>query len=152
MPMNAEKLGFEDSRFDVILGTAILHHLNLNAALLELRRVLKPGGRGVFLEAQGDNFFVNLYRKFTPSKRTPDEHPLVNSDFELIRTHFEKVEIKGFYFTALLSFLLRRVWKNEDVFVALNKLLTGIDEQLIKIFPFLTRFCWIAVIRFEKER
>ncbi len=150
IPMNAEKLGFGDNSFDIILGTAILHHLNLRLAIPEIRRALKPGGVGVFLEARGDNFLVSMYRKFTPSQRTPDEHPLVESDFKLLKTYFEQVDIVGFYFTALLSFLLRVIWKNETVFVTLNKFLARLDQKLIKLFPFLDRFCWIAVIRVKK--
>jgi ubiquinone/menaquinone biosynthesis C-methylase UbiE len=42
---DAEQLPFEDSRFDLVLGHAVLHHLpGLNAALGEFSRVLAPGG------------------------------------------------------------------------------------------------------------
>lgn len=150
MLMNAERLGFGDNSFDMIFGTAILHHLELRRALPEIRRALKPGGVGVFLEARGDNFLINLYRKFTPSQRTPDEHPLVEDEFRLFRTYFEQVDIVGFYFTALLSFLLRGIWKNEAAFIRINRFLTGLDHTLIKMFPFLDRFCWVAVIRVKK--
>jgi SAM-dependent methyltransferase len=150
MPMNAERLGFGNDSFDIIMGTAILHHLDLHLALAEIRRVLKAGGMAVFLEARGDNGFIDIYRKLTPSQRTSDEHPLICSDFDLLDDYFEEVDIVGFYFIALFSFLLRKVWKNEKVFVALNKTLVRLDQKLITIFPFLERFCWIAVIRLKK--
>jgi ubiquinone/menaquinone biosynthesis C-methylase UbiE len=42
---DAEQLPFEDGRFDLVLGHAVLHHLpGLNAALVEFGRVLAPGG------------------------------------------------------------------------------------------------------------
>jgi ubiquinone/menaquinone biosynthesis C-methylase UbiE len=41
---NVEKLDFEDGSFDVVIGSSILHHLNLNPALKEVYRVLKRGG------------------------------------------------------------------------------------------------------------
>jgi ubiquinone/menaquinone biosynthesis C-methylase UbiE len=41
----ASELPFEDGRFDLVFGHAILHHLpDLDAAFREFRRVLRPGG------------------------------------------------------------------------------------------------------------
>lgn len=151
LPMNAERLGFGDDSFDIIMGTAILHHLDLHLSLAEIRRVLRSGGTAVFLEARGDNSFINLYRKLTPSQRTPDEHPLIRNDFDLFDNYFEEVDISGFYFIALFSFLLRKVWKNEKVFITLNKTLVSLDQKLLRIFPSLERFCWIAVICLRKK-
>jgi len=45
----AEQLPFEDGRFDLVLGHAILHHIpDLSTAFAEFHRVLKPGGTIVF--------------------------------------------------------------------------------------------------------
>ena len=42
---DAEVLPFEDERFDLVVGHAVLHHLpNLDAAFREFHRVLRPGG------------------------------------------------------------------------------------------------------------
>jgi len=150
LPMNAEKLGFQDGSFDVITGTAILHHLDLNLALPEIYRVLKPGGVGTFLEARGTNWVINLFRKLTPSMRTEDEHPLVDADFQLISKYFDQTAVENFYLTALLSFVIRKVWRNEAVFIALNKFLTTLDRKMIDLFPWLERLCWIAVIQVKK--
>jgi SAM-dependent methyltransferase len=46
---DAEALPFEDAKFDLVLGHAILHHIpDLSRAFAEFRRVLKPGGTVVF--------------------------------------------------------------------------------------------------------
>lgn len=46
---DAEQLPFEDASFDLVFGHAVLHHLpNLDRALGELTRVLRPGGRLFF--------------------------------------------------------------------------------------------------------
>jgi ubiquinone/menaquinone biosynthesis C-methylase UbiE len=46
----AENLPFDDERFDLVFGHAILHHIpDLARALAEMRRVLRPGGTLVFL-------------------------------------------------------------------------------------------------------
>ena len=47
---NAEQMPFRDSSFDAVYGSSILHHLNIDAALAEVHRVLRPGGRLVFAE------------------------------------------------------------------------------------------------------
>jgi SAM-dependent methyltransferase len=46
---DAEGLPFDDASFDLVFGHAVLHHLpDLDAALAEFRRVLRPGGAVVF--------------------------------------------------------------------------------------------------------
>jgi ubiquinone/menaquinone biosynthesis C-methylase UbiE len=46
---DAERLPYEDERFDLVVGHAVLHHIpDLDRAFAEILRVLKPGGRFVF--------------------------------------------------------------------------------------------------------
>ena len=46
---DAECLPFDDESFDLVFGHAVLHHVpDLNAALSEFRRVLRPGGALAF--------------------------------------------------------------------------------------------------------
>lgn len=48
---SAERLPFADGAFDGVLGMNVLHHLaNLDAAVSQVARVLKPGCRAVFAE------------------------------------------------------------------------------------------------------
>ena len=83
--MNAEELAFPADSFDLVVGTGILHHLDLSLVYPQLARVLRPGGVAAFVEPLGRNPLINLYRSLTPGMRTPDEHPLVESDFQLAR-------------------------------------------------------------------
>jgi SAM-dependent methyltransferase len=52
---NAETLPYPDASFDVVYGSSVLHHLDLDAALREAHRVLRPGGRIVFAEPNAIN-------------------------------------------------------------------------------------------------
>jgi ubiquinone/menaquinone biosynthesis C-methylase UbiE len=51
MQLNAEELVFEDGQFDLVVGSAILHHLfDPEKAMRESYRVLKPGSMALFFE------------------------------------------------------------------------------------------------------
>jgi SAM-dependent methyltransferase len=47
---NAEQMPYPDATFDAVYGSSVLHHLDLERALAEVFRVLRPGGRIVFTE------------------------------------------------------------------------------------------------------
>lgn len=74
--MDAHSLEFPDESVDLVIGNAILHHLDFQRAILELLRVLRPGGHAVFMEPLRDNPLAKLYRAITPKARTVDELPL----------------------------------------------------------------------------
>lgn len=48
MEENAYRMTFPDNHFDYIIGSSVLHHLDIPKALSEMFRVLKPGGRIAF--------------------------------------------------------------------------------------------------------
>jgi SAM-dependent methyltransferase len=74
---NAEASPYPAGHFDAVYGSSILHHLELDAALAEAHRVLRPGGRVVFAEPNILNPQVLLMFRFPPLKErfgvTPDE-------------------------------------------------------------------------------
>ena len=74
--MPGERLTYPDNSFDMAVGFAILHHLDIPLALSQLRRVLKPGGRAFFAEPLASNPLIRVYRRLTPQYRTPDETPI----------------------------------------------------------------------------
>ncbi|MFB9613287.1 class I SAM-dependent methyltransferase [Kutzneria kofuensis] len=46
---DAERIPYDDNTFDLVVGHAVLHHIpDVQAAMAEVLRVLKPGGRFVF--------------------------------------------------------------------------------------------------------
>ena len=80
--MDAHRTTFADNTFDLVVGRSILHHLDWETALQELRRILKPGGVAVFYEPLGDNPAAKLFRLLTPKARTLDEKPLSKSQIK----------------------------------------------------------------------
>jgi ubiquinone/menaquinone biosynthesis C-methylase UbiE len=139
--MNAEEMLFADHSFDRITGVGILHHLNFEASLSEIARVLRKEGNAIFIEPLGHNFFINLYRRFTQKLRTKDEHPLKTKDLSLLTQYFGKVEIKYYHLTTLAAVMFRK----SSFFLSLLKSLESIDRLLFKI-PFIRRQAWQVVI------
>ena len=143
---NCEKTKFNDSTFDIIYGSGILHHLDISLCLKEMHRILKPGGRFLFIEPLGTNPMINFYRKLTPNSRSKDEHPLINDDFELIKSNFNKLQIKYYGFFTLIFFPLYTTPKKSFNF----KILKKIDQFLFK-FDIFKKFAWSVLIIAEKN-
>jgi SAM-dependent methyltransferase len=67
-----ENLPYADESFDVVFGKAILHHLDADLGWTEISRVLKPGGKAVFVEPMGMNPVLNFVRDHVPyPKKNP---------------------------------------------------------------------------------
>lgn len=150
LQMGAEKLDYPDETFDVAVGFAIMHHLDLNLAIPELYRVLKPGGVAYFAEPLGSNPLINMYRWLTPQYRTKDEEPLKLKMLAPLLSRFLKFDHKEYYVTALLSVAISYIPFGKKLFPALNRQLMTFDEALLSWFPGLGYFAWYTIIRLKK--
>ena len=142
---NCEDLSLNSDSFDIAYGSGILHHLNLNKSLSELKRILKKDGKIVFIEPMATNPVINLYRKFTPNARTSDEHPFRLNDIELIKSLFVNVEVKYYGFLTLIFFLFYKEPEKSNLFQILKKM----DEKILnsRYFKFLA---WSVLIKAKK--
>jgi len=143
--MNAEDMTFEDDYFDVIYGTGILHHLDLNNSYGNIAEKLKDDGTAIFIEPLGHNPLINGFRKKTPDIRTDDEHPLLMQDFKLAKKYFKKVEVKYFYLTTLAVPILFK--KNQPKF--LINFCNAVDKAIFAILPFMRKHAWQVVVKFS---
>lgn len=92
---DAHKTDFEDASFSLVCGRGILHHLNLDLIIEEIKRLIKSDGKMIFGEPLSANPFINLYRKITPRIRTKDEKPLSNGDIKKLA---EKLNLSVHYY------------------------------------------------------
>lgn len=147
MVMDAENLEFPDNSFDVVCGSGILHHLNIERSLAEIFRVLTPGGKAKFSEPMGHNPFITLYRKMTPDKRTADEHPLLMRDMSVAKRIFPVVEEK--YFNALTLPLVP--FRRAPFFESLLRCTHNFDNFLFSVLPVTRRLAWSVVLIMSKS-
>lgn len=146
--MDAEHLDLPDRSFDLVFGSGILHHLNLEASFAEIARVLAPGGKAVFFEPMGHNPAINLYRRMTPSMRSPDEHPLLKTDIESARRWFEAVDADFNVLTTFAAVPFHRFSWYRSLIAWLNRT----DAVTFRRIPALRRFGWIVVLQLSQPQ
>lgn len=141
--MNAEALEFPAKSFDMIVGTGILHHLDLNRSYSELSRVLNQDGFALFIEPMGHNPLINFYRWLTPKMRTDDEHPFKTRDIDLAKKYFKKVEVEYYNLLSISSIVFRN-WKSYPSILAFAN---RIDQILFTILPFTKKWAWMVILK-----
>jgi len=143
---DAEYLPFKSRLFDLVSGTAILHHLDMERSLTEIARVLKTDGMAAFIEPLDYNPAIKLFRHFTPQHRTVDEHPLKLHDLRLIRRKFKIVNFRYFHLTTLALIPFAKTTN----FAALVRFFAAFDQVLFKILPFTRLLAWQVVMFVEQ--
>ena len=139
--MDAEALEFEPASFDVVCVRGVLHHMDLELALGQIRKVLVPGGKAIFLEALANNPVIHAYRKRTPHLRTAweAEHILRYEDATRMRRFFKTVDVRTFHLAALAAVPLR----DSRVFEPVRTALDSVDSVILRV-PGLRAQGWMA--------
>ena len=146
---DAHDLPLADDSVELVAGIAILHHLDLRAALAELLRILAPGGRAVFVEPLAHNPVLRLGRALTPSARTADERPLTAGDWELCASAFPHFEHHERELVTILFMPLNLVLRLSAQ-RRLARALAGADKWLLSRAPLLRRYARLSILVFEK--
>jgi len=138
---DAENTQLPDNCIDIIVCSGMLHHLDLSYALPELRRILKPGGKILAIEALDYNPVIKIYRSITPDMRTDWEkaHILSLKDVEFISRFFSVHSMRFWHVTGYVG----------GKFPFLLPLADRIDQLLEKI-PYLNRMAWIFTFVLSK--
>lgn len=146
----AEQLDFPDSTFDVAVGFAILHHLEMERALAELHRVLRPGGIAYFAEPLATNPLIQLYRHLTPQFRTPDERPLYLRELPTLLARFSGYQHREFFLCALPALGLAHIPGGARIYPAVSRGLHRVDEFLLAWAPKLGNWAWYTILSIRK--
>ncbi|MBW2053656.1 MAG: class I SAM-dependent methyltransferase [Deltaproteobacteria bacterium] len=151
-----EALPFKDEYFDCIVGSRILHHVDLRYSGFELSCVLKTGSKGFFWECTDKNLILRLarnhIRRFVPLPKfgTKDEHPLTKDEIENLGIAFEspvRIVAAPFYFFSLISQYLSHRYVE-----SMTKVGTRLDTLIEKCFPQINRFSFHQILVLKKRR
>lgn len=144
---SAHELPLEDESVDVVFGMAILHHLDLKLASKEVFRVLKKGGRAIFLEPVRNSKFIRFIRNLIPYEQpdlSPFERPLTDAELKEFAAEFSGCKSRAFSlpFVNLIE-VLRLPEK------ALHSAIK-IDGKVLKKAKFLDYYASVRVIEMTK--
>jgi SAM-dependent methyltransferase len=151
--MDAEDLRYPDSFFDLVVGFGVLHHvIKYPKAASHLHRILKPGGRAIFLETLWDNPLINLARRFTTvDADAGDAHLTESSIYEFCRA-FREIRLEK----RNLIYMLKRFAKlpERDLLAPLRprpfwQVIKSVDRNLLRLRP-LRRYCGEVIIFLDK--
>ena len=101
---NAYKMTFADESFDSVIGSSVLHHLDIEKAIAEIHRVLKSNGFIAFTEPNMLNPQIALQKNIPWLKRKLGDSPDETAFFRwqlisLLKKHkFSRIEVIPFDF------------------------------------------------------
>lgn len=159
--VDSSRLPFADESFDAVYGNGVLHHVELLPTAAEIRRVLKKGGKAVFIEPLPYNPVINVYRAMAKDVRTDDERPLTFGQLDSLKAYFTSVRHEEFWFLSLgiffhFYFVRRwnpskvRYWKKVieegEAYGKLFGRLQKADRRILSALPFLKPLCWNTVL------
>lgn len=132
---DCENTGLPDNSVDIVICSGMLHHLDLSYAFPELRRILKPGGKVLAVEALNYNPVIKLYREFTPQMRTKWEkgHILSMRDVSFAQRFFEVSEVHFWHLFSILGVFIK--------IEAVHRLFNALDRIVLKI-PIIRLMAW----------
>ncbi len=144
---SAHSLPLTDESVDVVFGMAILHHLDLELASQNVRRVLKKGGRAIFKEPLRNSKLLARVRGFFPTRAdvSPFERPLTDQEINSFGTPYIR-RTRTFHLPAsgLADFL--PLWSGHAA-----NFCAHVDGHLLRRFPVLARYGTVRVFEMVKE-
>ena len=144
---SAYDIPLPDESVDVVFGIAILHHLDLELAAREVKRVLKKGGRAIFQEPVRNSKFVSRVRGLIPYHApdvSPFERPLTDQELRTFAQGFSGYHSR--------SFMLPYVSVAHIIPVARDHThhLLRLDRSILNRFPRLGYYGGIRVVEMTR--
>ena len=143
--MDARHLAFPDNSFDFIISKSVLVFTDHSHTAKECYRVLKPGGKAIFMENMRYHPAVWLYRKMF-LKYSGKLRYFSLRDIETVGAEFEQLEHREFHLSAVSALFWQKCITIPLFYRWTLRIFKAIDTSLLKCLPFLKRFCWITAM------
>ncbi|MDH4366043.1 MAG: class I SAM-dependent methyltransferase [Acidimicrobiia bacterium] len=145
---DCENTGLPDESVDTVLCSGMLHHLDLNHAFPELRRIMRPGARLLAYEALNYNPVLKLYRRLTPGMRTEWEkrHILSHRELRFARRFFDVEAVRYWHLFSLFA----TPFRSTPLFGSALAVTNGLDEIALQI-PGLRLMAWMFTFELVKR-
>jgi SAM-dependent methyltransferase len=145
---DAQRTPFRDESFDYVVGNGALHHLDLEKAYAEIARLLRPGGKALFMEPMYHHPLLWMLRRLTPKTHTADERPMSIADMERAKVSFRACSHQEHFLFAVCAAPAHLLGKDFALF-AIDKL-DRLDAVLMKLLPGLRKLAWYTRLEMEK--
>lgn len=147
--MDARRLGLPADSFDFIFTKSVLIMTDYEPVVKECARVLKPGGKAVFLENMRHHPLIYIARKlFIRYSRYLNY--LSMDDITRITKIFSISSHREFHLFIIASLIWDKVIKSKRLYNCTFRLLRAFDDGLVSLLPVLRRICWVTAIICEK--
>lgn len=159
---DVHSLPYDRASFDAVVSISVLQYVSCCDALAECCRVLKPGGRAMFIENLRGNPLARAYRAVRcagwpyPPYGTPRSH-LRWSDRLLLADIFGEADIRPFHLISpviLLPHAFRGTWAPSfsSAEERLHRATSALDSRLLRAHERLHDWAWLAAILCTKSR
>ncbi len=134
-------LPFREKSFDFITGVAILHHLDIDKALAECRRVTVDGAMSLFLEPNRLNPISALGEKIAPHTRGERRITREGLRRSLLKQGWAVREVRCLFpYSFGLAYLLGRTGLQNSSKLGFITKLVKVSEELLEKVPLLNQF------------
>ena len=148
--MDAMHLAFPDNTFDFIISKSVLVFTEHAQTAKECYRVLKPGGKAIFIENMRYHPMAWLYRKIFLKYSSKLRYFSIR-DVETVGAEFENLEHREFHLSAVGALFWQKCIPIPMFYRWTLRLLKAIDLSVLKCLPFFKRFCWITAMICQKD-
>ena len=135
-----------DQSVDLVYGENFLMYVDPAAIGREAARVLRPGGRAVFLEPTAHHPLIRLYRRLgSPYRGTSPRYFTIAAIADL-GARFGRIGHREYYLASVLALPLV---SRPLLFALAFRSLAALDSLIFHCFPQLKHFGWLTVVTLE---
>jgi len=150
---DAERLPFPDEAFEFVFCRDVLMYADPDRVLRECHRILRSGGRAVFVESLEGPALLRWFRRWTsPADYREFTRHLSWSRIRALGAPLEPLGVRPYYLTSLAAFACLFLFRSSTLHRLALSCLAPVDRLLFDRLGFLSHAAWRATAIFGKGR